>query len=305
MKKFLEASLTLFLVASLVFILMHLAPGSPFIDEHLINSENLARIKNHYGLDLPLPIQYLKYLFGILKGDFGPSLTIEGVYVSTIIKQAFPLSLKLGSLAFSFSLLLGFLLSLILVFSPLKYIKKGAWLLNVSLLALPSFIASVLLQYVFAIKLDLFPPSGSEGLEYLILPALSLSLIPSGIIARLFKSKLEEVLALPYTLSAKSKGLSFSRLLFFHLMPGALLPTLSYLGPLAATLITGSFAAEKVFAIHGLGSWFVMSLNARDYPLIAGLTLFYTLFVLGFSFIVDVLYAMLDPKLKGELYEMA
>jgi oligopeptide transport system permease protein len=193
---------------------------------------------------------------------------------------------------------MGFCLSVCLVFGKNRYIKKIACFTNSAYLALPSFVACVLLQYVFAIKLDLFPISGFYEFRHLILPALSLSLIPAGVIARLLKTKLEEVLKLPYTLSAKSKGIGPVRLFIFHLLPGAILPTLSYLGPLAATLITGSFACEKVFAIPGLGSWFVMSLNARDYPLIAGLTLFYTVFVVGFSLCVDLLMGFIDPKLK-------
>jgi oligopeptide transport system permease protein len=302
-KKITEALITLFLVATLIFALMHLAPGNPFIDEHVMSHEAISTLKAHYGLDNSLPHQYIRFLKGIVIGDFGPSLSIEGVRVSMLISQGFPLSLKLGSLAFFFSLIFGFFLSLSLVFSTSPVSRKITRVLNTSCLAMPSFIAAVLLQYVLAIKLDLFPASGSYSMRHLILPALSLSLIPAGIIARLLKTKLEEVLELPYTLSAKSKGLGPIRLFFFHLLPGALLPTLSYLGPLAATLVTGSFAAEKVFALPGLGSWFVMSLSARDYPLIAGLTLFYTLFVVGFSFLVDMLYALFDPKLKGEFYE--
>ena len=297
-KKILEGLFTLFIVASVIFFLMHLAPGNPFMDEHSYQSESIEILKAHYGLDKPIWLQYLKFLKTLLFGDLGPSMSYENVNVSLIIKQAFPVSLKLGTLSFFLSILMGFCLSVCLVFGKNRYIKKIAWFTNSAYLALPSFVACVLLQYVFAIKLDLFPISGFYEFRHLILPALSLSLIPAGVIARLLKTKLEEVLKLPYTLSAKSKGIGPVRLFIFHLLPGAILPTLSYLGPLAATLITGSFACEKVFAIPGLGSWFVMSLNARDYPLIAGLTLFYTAFVAGFSLCADLLMGFIDPKLK-------
>jgi oligopeptide transport system permease protein len=298
-KKFLEALVTLFFVASFVFLLMHFAPGSPFLDEHFLQGDNFQLLETYYGLNLPLYEQYVHFIFGILKGDFGPSLSYEGVSVSCIIKNAFPLSLKLGSLAFFMTIFFGLSASFLLALSHNPILKKIISFLNTSALALPSFVACVLLQYLFAIKLDLFPVSGAASWYHLILPAISLSIIPSGIITRLLVNKLKEVLAMPYTLSAKSKGLSPFRLFVFHLIPGAILPTLSYLGPLAATLITGSFACEKVFALPGLGSWFVISLNSRDYPLIAGLTLFYSIFVIAFSFIVDAASSLFDPKLKA------
>jgi oligopeptide transport system permease protein len=302
-KKSLESLMTLLCVATFVFLLMHLAPGSPFIDDHFMSDEMMTCMRKHYGLDKPFIIQYALFLKGIVTANLGPSLSFEGLTVMQIISQAFPVSLKLGSLSFLFSLTLGFSLSVFIVFSKSFFSKKLSKVLNTTCLAMPSFIAASVLQYVFAMKLNLLPVTGHYSLKHLILPALSLSLIPAGVIARLLKTKLQEVLKEPYTLSAKSKGLPPVRLFVFHLLPGALFPTLSYLGPLAATLLTGSFACEKVFALPGLGSWFVISLNARDYPLIAGLTLFYTCFVLGFSFIVDLLFAKFDPKVKREVYE--
>jgi len=293
--------LTLWTVATLLFILMRLAPGNPFLDEHLLTEESLEAMQRHHGLDKPLAIQYLVYLKKLLLCDLGPSLHFDGIKVSTLIAQAFPYSLTLGSLAFFFAVFLGFFLSLFLVFSKSRLALRVAKMLNTSFLSTPSFIASALLQYLLAILWPIFPSTGGDSLFHLILPALSLALVPSGVIARLLKTKLEEGLDMPYTLSAKAKGISSFRLIVCHLLPGAILPTLAYLGPLAATFITGSFAVEKVFAIPGLGSWFVVSLFNRDYPMIAGLTLFYTFFVLGFSLIVDLLYMWLDPKLKTEL----
>lgn len=302
LKKSFEAGLTLILVATFVFILMHLAPGSPFADEHL-SEEILSAMKQHYGLDKPLMIQYFLFLKGLLTANLGPSFSFENLSVTKIIKQAFPVSLKLGLLSFFFSLILGFSLSIFIVFSKSSLSQKVSKFLNTTCLAMPSFIAASILQYIFAMKFNLLPVTGHYSFKHLLLPSISLSLIPAGIIARLLKTKLQEVLKEPYTLSAKSKGLSPTRLFVFHLLPGALFPTLSYLGPLAATLLTGSFACEKVFALPGLGSWFVISLNARDYPLIAGLTLFYTCFVLGFSFCIDLLFAKFDPKVKQEVYD--
>lgn len=303
-KKVFESLITLFCVASFVFILMHQAPGSPFDEEHFLSEDVIGAFNKQYGLDKPFFIQYLIFLKGVITFDLGPSLSFEGLKVAKIIQESFPVSLKLGALSFCTSVILGFALSVFLVFSKSTFSKRLSNFLNTSFLAMPSFIAATFLQYVFAMKLDLLPVSGHYSFKHLILPSLSLSLIPAGVIARLLKTKLQEVLKLPYTLSAKSKGLSPTRLFFFHLLPGAIFPTLSYLGPLAATLLTGSFACEKVFALPGLGSWFVLSLNARDYPVIAGLTLFYTLFVLAFSFLVDMLYAQFDPKLKQDVYEV-
>lgn len=300
-KKLKEALVTFFVVASCVFFLMHFAPGSPFADERILSDEAAKALNAHYGLDKPLMLQYIRYLKGLCIGDLGPSLSIEGLKVFHIIKQAFPISLKLGSLAFVLSITLGLSVALGSIFLKSKSLTKASKATNLMFLAMPSFIASVLLQYVFSIVMPLFPATGYNSFSHFILPALSLSLIPAGVIAKLLKTKLQDVLCQPYILSAKAKGLSFFRILIFHIFPGALLPLLAYLGPLAATLITGSFAAEKVFALPGLGSWFVMSLNARDYPLIAGLTLFYTFFVLSFSFLVDLIYCLLDPKIKQEL----
>jgi ABC-type dipeptide/oligopeptide/nickel transport system permease component len=300
-KKFQQGALTFLAVATLVFFMTHLSPGSPFIDEHLLHDETLEIFKNHFGLNKPLFTQYLLFLKGIFSFNLGPSLVSEQTLVMDIIKQAFPVSLSLGALAFIFALIIGFSISILRVFVLNKFLKSSLKTISISLISLPSFIASVFLQFIFAICFKLFPSTGYGSFYHLILPALSLSLVPAGVISRLFKSKLEDVLLEPYVLSAKAKGIGFFRLLIFHLMPGALLPTLSYLGPLAATLITGSFACEKVFAIPGLGSFFVSSLASRDYPLIAGLTLFYTFFVIAFSFLTDFLYASLDPKLKKEL----
>ena len=290
-----------FLIATLTFFLMHAIPGDPFSQEKAIPEEILQAMQKHYGLDKPLVIQYFDYMQGLFQFDLGPSFKYQGRTVNEIIREGFPVSLCLGLEALFLSLFLGIL------FGSLSAYKQGTWqdritmILVVLGLSIPSFLLATFLQYLLAMKLDLFPVARWGSFHQSVLPALSLAALPTAFIARLLRSSMIEVLHQDYIQTARSKGLSPFCILYKHVLRNALLPVASYLGPLTAAILTGSFAVEKVFGIPGLGQWFVLSITNRDYTVIMGTTLFYSVILLACVFLIDLLYCWIDPRIKISL----
>src|SRR3989339_1101809 len=272
--------LSLLVVATLTFFLMHAIPGDPFTQEKAIPQEILHAMQKHYGLDKPLIVQYFDYMQGLCKFDLGPSFKYQGRTVNEIIKEGFPVSLCLGLEALFISLSLGIL------FGSLSASRQGKWqdrstmFIAIFGLSMPSFLLATFLQYGLAMKLDLFPVARWGTFQQSILPALSLAALPTAFIARLLRTSMIEVLHQDYIQTAKSKGLSPSWILYKHVFRNALLPVASYLGPLTASILTGSFAVEKIFGIPGLGQWFVLSITNRDYTVIMGTTLFYSVILM-------------------------
>ena len=297
--------LSLLLVATLTFFLMHAIPGDPFTQEKAIPQEILQAMQKHYGLDKPLVVQYFDYMQGLCKLDLGPSFKYQGRTVNEIIGEGFPVSLCLGLEALFISLFLGIL------FGSLSACRQGKWQDRTTMciaifgLSIPSFLLATFLQYLLAMKLDLFPVARWGTFHQSILPALSLAALPTAFIARLLRTSMIEVLHQDYIQTAQSKGLSPTWILFKHVLRNALLPVASYLGPLTASILTGSFAVEKIFGIPGLGQWFVLSITNRDYTVIMGTTLFYSVLLMISVFLVDLAYCWIDPRIKIPLRSLS
>ncbi|MBS0624311.1 MAG: ABC transporter permease [Verrucomicrobia bacterium] len=277
---------------------MKALPGDPFTQEKALPKEILQSLKTHYKLDAPLLTQYGNYLFSLIKGDLGPSFKYKNRSVNEIIKTGFPISLTLGLEAACLALLAGIFLGTIAALRHRKWQDYVAMLLAVLGISLPSFILAAFLQYLFAIKLDLFPVARWGTWQQSVLPALSLAALPTAFIARLIRSNLLEVLNQDYIKLAKAKGLSNMRIILKHALRNAALPVMTYLGMLAVNILTGSFVIEKIFGIPGLGQWFVNSVTNRDYTTIMGLTIFYSLILLAASFLTDIAYVWIDPRIK-------
>jgi oligopeptide transport system permease protein len=277
---------------------MHAIPGDPFTQEKAIPEEILKAMQKHYGLDKSLIAQYFEYMRGILQLDLGPSFKYQGRTVNAIIREGFPVSLCLGLEALFLSLFFGTLLGSISASKQGKWQDRSTMFLAILGLSVPSFLLATFLQYLFAIKLDLFPVARWGTFRQSILPALSLSALPTAFIARLLRASMIEVLHQDYIQTAKSKGLSTFSILYKHVLRNALMPVLSYLGPLTASILTGSFAVEKIFGIPGLGQWFVLSITNRDYTVIMGTTLFYSVLLMISVFLVDLVYSWIDPRIQ-------
>jgi len=289
---------SLFVVVTLTFFLTHAIPGDPFSDEEAIPEEILKTLYHHYGLDKPLHVQFGKYFNNLLHGNLGPSFKYHGRTANDVIGEGFPISLTLGLEALFIAIGLGIALGSYAAFKRGRWQDQGTMLLAVLGISVPSFILATVLQYVFAMQFDWFPVARWGSFAQSVLPALSLAALPTAMIARLTRTSMVEVLQQDYILMAKSKGLSSFQIVFRHALRNALLPVVTYLGPLTANVLTGSFVVEKIFGIPGLGQWFVMSVANRDYTLIMSLTIFYSAFLMVCVFIVDVLYSFLDPRIK-------
>ncbi|NDD58484.1 MAG: ABC transporter permease [Chlamydiae bacterium] len=302
-KKLSYLSISLFVVATLTFFLMHAVPGDPFTQDKAIPEEILAAMYKHYGLDKPLHYQYFEYLKGLFCLDLGPSFKYQGRSVNDIIAQGFPVSLLLGLEALIISILGGVTLG---SFASFKYHR---WEDNVMMIAavlgisIPSFILATFLQYLFAMKLDLLPVARWGSFSHSILPALSLSALPMAFIARLTRSNMIEVFQQDYVQTARSKGLSSKVIILRHVIRNATLPVITFLGPLTASILTGGFAVEKIYGIPGLGQWFVLSISNRDYTVIMGTTIFYSAILMVCVFAVDVLYCLFDPRIQLEEFQ--
>lgn len=290
--------LSLFLVASLTFFLLQVIPGDPFAQEQAVPEEILKSLRAHYGLEDPWYVQYGKYLKGIITWNLGPSFKYEGRTVNEIISDGFPVSLTLGLEALFLALFFGILLGSVAAFNKSRWHDHLCMVIAVIGISLPNFILASFLQYLFAMKLSLFPVARWGSFIQSVLPAISLAAMPTAFIARLIRSNMVEVLEQDYILTARSKGLSQYQIFFKHVFKNSFLTVVAYLPPLCSSILTGSFVVEKIYGIPGLGSWFVSSITNRDYTVIMGLTMFYSVILMLSVLIVDLVYYFLDPRIK-------
>ncbi|KSU88216.1 peptide ABC transporter permease [Priestia veravalensis] len=290
--------LSLFLIVSATFFLMRAAPGGPFSAEKKLPPEIEANLNEFYGFDQPLYVQYFDYLKSVATLDFGPSFKYKGQTVNDLISNGFPVSFMLGMEAILLALAFGVLLGVISALKHNKWQDYTAMIIAVLGISVPSFIMATALQYIFAMKLELFPVARWESWAHTFLPALALASTPMAFIARLTRSSMLEVLNNDYIRTAKAKGLSKPVITVKHAMRNAMLPVVSYIGPLTAGILTGSFVIEKIFGIPGLGLHFVTSITNRDYTVIMGVTVFYSILLLASVLIVDILYGLIDPRIK-------
>lgn len=297
-KRILYIFVALFVIISATFFLMKLAPGSPFASERQLPPAIEQQLNAKYGLDNPWYIQYKDYLVSSFTFDFGESMKYKGRSVNDMISEGFPVSLVLGLEAMILAIGLGILLGVISALYHNKFPDYVSTVIAVLGISVPSFILAGLLQLFFALKLGWFPVTGWKGFMYTILPATAIALTHAGFIAKLTRSSMLEQNNSEYVKLARAKGIGKWSVVFKHSLRNALLPVVTYLGPLTAGVVTGSFIIEQIFAIPGIGRHFVQSITNRDYTTIMGVTVFYSIILLLAVLIVDILYHFIDPRIK-------
>lgn len=290
--------ISLFLIITATFFLMHAAPGSPFASEKKMTPAQETQMNAAYGLDDPIHEQYIRYLVNAVTFDFGPSFKFVGQEVNDIIFRSFPYSLAIGLEAIFIALGAGVLLGVLAALKHNKFGDYTAMVIAVLGISVPSFIMATALQYFFAIKFPIFAVARMESFADTILPAVALATTPLAFIARLMRSSMLDVLNSDYIKTAKSKGMGQRIVTYRHGLRNAMLPVISYMGPLVAGILTGSFVIEQIFGIPGLGSEFVTSITNRDYTVIMGTTVFYSVILLFAVLIVDLIYGLVDPRIK-------
>ncbi|TQS72060.1 ABC transporter permease [Ornithinibacillus gellani] len=290
--------ISLFFIISITFILMKAAPGGPFASERKLPPAIEQQMNEAYGLNDPIYKQYADYLINAVKFDFGPSFKYTGQEVTDIISRSLPYSLILGLEAIFLALSIGVLLGVIAALNHNKFGDYIAMVIAVLGISVPSFIMATILQYIFAIKLQALPVARFESFAHTILPAVALATTPLAFIARLMRSSMLEVLHADYIKTAKSKGLNDRVVTYRHALRNAIMPVVSYLGPLVVGILTGSFIIEKIFGIPGLGNEFVVSVTNRDYTVIMGTTVFFSVLLLVSILVVDLIYGFIDPRIK-------
>ncbi len=296
----LEMIPVLLIIVTLVFFVVRLAPGGPFDAERNVSPEVLKSLNAYYHLDAPLYRQYFDYLGDLLRGDLGPSFKSASWSVNELIALGFPVSLELGFYALLVALALGLSAGIIASTRPntlRDHIPMSVAMLGI---CIPAFVLGPLLVLLFGLWLKWLPVAGWDGFQYKILPALTLGAAYAAYIARLTRGGMLEILAQDFIRTAKAKGLSPAAIVLRHALRGGLQPVVSFLGPAAAGLLTGSFVVETIFQIPGLGRFFVQSAFNRDYTMIMGMVLFYALMILCFNLAVDIVQAWLDPRLRRQ-----
>ncbi len=297
-RRLLWAIPVLWAVATLTFVVMRLVPGGPFDREKAFPPAVKANIEARYGLDLPWWKQYLRYMGMIVEGDLGPSLKYRSRRVNDIIADTFPVSARLGAWAFLFTLLVGICAGTWAGIRPGGAADKGGMFLATLGISTPSFVLATVLILVFAVHLGWFPAALWEGSSSVVLPAVALGFGPAAYIARLVRSSVIEASSAPHVAAAKSRGLPRYGLVTKYILAGALPPVVTVLGPLLAALVTGSFVIEYIFAIPGMGKYFITAVSDRDYPMIMGVTLVYSALIVFANVAVDLAYSALDPRVE-------
>jgi len=290
---------TLFAVAFLTFLLMKIVPGGPFDGDKALPPEVLASLNAKFKLDLPWYTQFLTYMRDlVLHLDFGPSIKYIGRSVGEIIADSLPVSLELGFYALIVAVVSGVTLGVMAAVYRGKWLDFSAMFLAISGISLPSFLVAALAILAFAQYLGILPAALWDGPEHRVLPTLVLGLRPAAILARLTRSSVLEILHLDFVRTARSKGLPPRTVLFVHVLRNAFIPVLTVLGPMAATVLTGSFVIEYVFSIPGLANHFIQGVSNRDYPLIMGVTILYATILVVCNLTVDLLYGVVDPRMR-------
>ena len=291
---------TLLLVIVLAFLMVHAAPGGPFDDERVLPPEIEANIEAAYDLDKPLPVQFMRYLAGLVRGDFGPSYRYRDYSVGELIAGAFPVSLRLGLAAIVLAFVAGVAAGVFAALRRNTLTDRLVMAGSMTGVSVPVFVIAPLLVLLFAVRLGWLPAgwSGSEGPARWVLPVIALALPQVAYIARLMRASMLDVLASDFIRTARAQGLGTFRVVRQHALKPSLLPVLSYLGPAVAAILTGSVVIEEVFGIPGLGQFFVRGALNRDYTLVLGIVIFYATLVIALNLIVDILYGVIDPRIR-------
>lgn len=297
-KRIVSAVITLFLVATLTFFLMYLVPGGPFLSEKAPSQQTLKALHEKYGLDKPIWVQYLNYMKRLIRGDLGTSLKMRGQEVNDIIKTRFPVSAKLGLVAILLAVCIGIPMGAVAALNRGRWPDRLIMFFSTLGIAVTGFVTATVLMLFFGVRLHVLPTFGLTSTLHYVLPVVSLAFYPTSYISRLMRSSMLDVLGQDYMRTARAKGLSRLKALFKHALRNAVLPVVTYLGPMLANILTGSFVIEKIFTIPGLGSQFVGSITDRDYPLIMGTTIFLAFLLITMNVIVDIAYKIIDPRIK-------
>ncbi|MGN7385505.1 ABC transporter permease [Sporosarcina sp. SAFN-015] len=300
LKRFLIGMLTVFFLITLVFFLMKILPGGPFDSERVTDDKVIRILEEKYNLDKPIGVQYVLYLKNVAVGDLGESFKKIGTTVTSIIVKLSPITMKLGVVSFFLSIILGVGLGIISALTKKKWLQSLIIAISTAGISIPGFLLALFFIYFFALQLNLLPIIGLSTWKHYIMPSLALSFFPIAYISRLIRSSLSEVMLQDFVIMARSKGVTRNTVIVKHAMKNAIIPTVTYMGPMIAYLMTGSFIVETIFAIPGIGREFVYSISGRDYPVILGLTIFIGTFIVLMNFIVDIIIAFIDPRIKLE-----
>jgi oligopeptide transport system permease protein len=291
---------TLLLIVTISFFLMRLAPGGPFDKERTVPAEIEARLQHAYHLDDPLPLQFLRYLGNLARGDFGPSFQYKDFSVTELIWGGFPTSLELGSLAMILAFVIGVGIGAVAALGQNSGTDYAAMGLAMTGIVVPNFVLAPLLTLIFGLWLSWLPVGGwnNGDLAHLVLPVAALCLYQIGFIARLTRGSMIEILRTNYVRTARAKGLPERVAVIRHALKPAMLPVVSYLGPAVINTITGSVIIEQIFGIPGIGRYFVQAALNRDYTLVMGVTVFYGVLIILANLAVDLVYGLLDPRIR-------
>ena len=298
LRRAISVILVVFVVATGTFILMHAIPGGPFKKEKALPPAVQRNIEERYKLNDPLWKQYTDYLKNLVRGDLGPSFKYLGRSVNDIIRDGFPVSATLGAWAILFALVIGVPAGIISALNQNKWQDNVVMAIAIIGVSVPNFVIATLLMYVFGVKLRWLPVAMWGTPKHVILPMIALAGFPAAFFARLMRSSTLDVLSQDYIRTARAKGLSWYAVVVKHVVKNAILPVVTYLGPLIAGILTGSFVVENIFAIPGLGRYYVTSIYNRDYTTIMGVTIFYSVFLVLLNFLVDITYGWIDPRIK-------
>ena len=302
LKRLTAAIPTLLVLITLAFFMMRLAPGGPFDLEKPVPAEVRANLDAAYGLDKPLLVQYANYLGDVLQGDLGPSFQYVDYSVNELIAQGFPVSLKLGISAMIVAVVFGSLFGMIAAMRQNSVTDYSMMTVAMTGISIPNFVVAPLLILVFAVALGWLPAGGWNNGAWpnMVLPVIALGLPQVAYVARIMRGSMIEVLRSNYLRTARAKGLPMRQVMLRPALKPAFLPVLSYLGPATAGIITGSVVMEQIFSIPGLGRFFVQGALNRDYTLVLGVVIFYGALIIVFNFLVDLLYSVLDPKVRAQ-----
>lgn len=297
-KRIISIIVTLLIVCSLTFFMMKIIPGGPFTGERNLPDQVLEALNEKYHLNDPILKQYVDYMVGVFTFNMGPSFKKVGINVEDIIAEAFPVSARLGGVALLIILIVGVPLGILSALKQGKYQDYIITVLATLGIAVPTFVMGSLMLYIFGAKLGWIPTYGFDTWKHYIGPCISLSTFSMAFVMRLTRSSMLEVMGQDYIRTAKAKGLPRRKVIFKHALKNALIPVVTYVGPMTAGLMSGSFVTEKIFAIPGMGKFYVEAINNRDYTVIMGTTFFYAAIAATMILAVDIVYAILDPRIK-------
>ncbi len=298
LKRLFYLILTLFLIATITFFMMKLLPGTPLSNESKLSHSQIQMIYHTYGLDKPVWQQYLIYLAGMVRGNFGLSFQFDNQPVSYLLATRMPASFQLGIQAMIVGVLLGIIVGGIAAIRRNTWVDGTMTIISILMISIPSFVLAILLQYYIGLKAGAFPVAGWGTFSYTILPTIALAGSPFATTARFIRTEMVDVMSSDYIELAKAKGLTSTGVVYHHALRNSLIPLITLIGPLTVNLMTGSLVVENIFAVPGIGEQFVKSITTNDYPTIMGITMMYSVLLVVVLLITDIVYGIVDPRIR-------